>query len=148
VTSLPQREQKRQPSSSLIAANDKVTLVPREASATAHELSRIGLFAELPGERLAELASRMTREYVPAGQEIVREGEFGGRFYVVLEGMLTVTQEARGERRVLRPGDYFGEVAPAMGIRRTATVRAVTPATVASCERVTFDEFVRPLFID
>jgi CRP-like cAMP-binding protein len=119
---------------------------PREASATAHELSKIGLLAALPGERLAELAAQMTREYVPAGQEIVREGEFGGRFYVVLEGMLTVTQETRGERRVLRPGDYFGEVAPTMGIRRTATVRAVTPATVASCERVTFDEFVRPLF--
>jgi ATP-binding cassette, subfamily B, bacterial len=121
---------------------------PRAASATAHELSKIGLLAALPGERLADLASRMTREYVPAGQEIVREGEFGGRFYVVLEGMLTVTQEARGERRVLRPGDYFGEVAPIMGIRRTATVRAVTPATVASCERVTFDEFVKPLFSD
>ena len=118
----------------------------REVSATVHELSKIGLLAELPGERLTQLASQMTREYVPAGHEIVREGEFGGRFYVVLEGMLTVTQEARGERRVLRPGDYFGEVAPTMGIRRTATVRAVTPATVASCERATFDEFVRPLF--
>jgi ATP-binding cassette, subfamily B, bacterial len=148
VTSLPQRGQYRQASSSLTGANDRLTPVPREASATIHELTKIGLFAELPGERLAELASRMTREYVHAGQEIVREGEFGGRFYVVLEGMLAVTQEARGERRVLRPGDYFGEVAPAMGIRRTATVRAVTPATVASCERVTFDEFVRPLFID
>jgi ATP-binding cassette subfamily B protein len=121
---------------------------PRATSATAHELSKIGLLGALPGERLADLASRMTREYVPAGQEIVREGEFGGRFYVVLEGMLTVTQEARGERRVLRPGDYFGEVAPTMGIRRTATVRSVTPATVASCERATFDEFVKPLFID
>ena len=120
----------------------------REVSATAHELSKIGLLAELPGERLTQLAAQMTREYVPAGHEVVREGEFGGRFYVVLEGMLAVTQEARGERRVLRPGDYFGEVAPAMGVRRTATVRAVTPATVASCERVSFDEFVRPLFID
>jgi CRP-like cAMP-binding protein len=121
---------------------------PRASSATVHELSKIGLLAALPGERLTKLASNMTREYVPAGKEIVREGEFGGRFYIVLEGMLTVTQEARGERRVLRPGDYFGEVAPTMGIRRTATVRAVTPATVASCERATFDEFVRPLFID
>ena len=121
---------------------------PREASATVHELSKIGLLAELPGERLAELAKLTAREYVPAGQEIVREGEYGSRFYVVLEGMLAVTQEGRGERRLLRPGDYFGEVAPAMGIRRTATVRAVTPATVASCERVAFDEFVRPLFMD
>jgi CRP-like cAMP-binding protein len=49
---------------------------------------------------------------------------------------------------VLRPGDYFGEVALAMDIPRTASVRAITPAVVASCDRATFDEFVRPLFSD
>lgn len=119
---------------------------PRMAPATVAELSRVGLLAELPGEKLGELAASMQREYVPAGTEIVREGEFGSRFYIVLAGLLSVTQDARGERALLRPGDYFGEVAPAMGIRRTASVRAVTPATVASCDRATFDAFVKPLF--
>jgi CRP-like cAMP-binding protein len=33
-----------------------------------------------------------------------------------------------------------------MEMPRTATVRALTPAVVASCDRETFDEFVRPLF--
>jgi CRP-like cAMP-binding protein len=60
--------------------------------------------------------------------------------------MLAVSQAALGARRVLRPGDYFGEVAAAMDVPRTASVRALTPATVASCDRATFDEFVRPLF--
>jgi CRP-like cAMP-binding protein len=119
---------------------------PRFSPATVAELSRVGLLAELPGEKLMRLAEQMQREYVPAGTEIVREGEFGSRFYIVLGGLLSVTQDARGERALLRPGDYFGEVAPAMGIRRTASVRAVTPATVASCDRATFDEFVKPLF--
>ncbi|HZO63125.1 MAG TPA: cyclic nucleotide-binding domain-containing protein, partial [Gaiellaceae bacterium] len=81
-----------------------------------------------------------------AGAEVVREGEDGDRFYVVLSGVLTVTQEALGERNVLRPGDYFGEVALTMDMPRTASVRAVTPAVVASCDRETFDEFLRPLF--
>lgn len=121
---------------------------PRLAPATVAELSRVGLLAELPGEQLTKLAAAMHREYVPAGTEIVREGEFGSRFYVVLGGLLSVTQDARGERALLRPGDYFGEVAPAMGIRRTASVRAVTPATVASCDRVAFDEHVKPLLGD
>jgi CRP-like cAMP-binding protein len=62
--------------------------------------------------------------------------------------MLNVTQEGLGDRRVLRPGEYFGEVALAMNIPRTATVRAITPATVASCDRATFDEFLRPLFAE
>ena len=65
----------------------------------------------------------------------MREGEPGDRFYVVLSGMLNVSQEGLGERRLLRPGDSFGEVALAMGIPRTASVRAVTPAVVASCDQ-------------
>ena len=121
---------------------------PRAAPATVHELARVGLLSELPGERLAKLAERMTREDVPAGSTVVDEGEWGSRFYVVLQGLFSVTQDARGERALLRPGDYFGEVALAMGVPRTASVRAVVPGTVASCDRATFDEFVRPLFAD
>lgn len=121
---------------------------PRASSATAHELSRIGLLASLPGERLHGLAARMTREEVPAGRTVASEGEGGDRFYVVLSGMLTVSQSSLGARRLLRPGDSFGEVALATGVPRTASVRALTPVTLASCDRATFDEFVRPLFAD
>jgi len=59
-----------------------------------------------------------------------------------------VSQRALGGRSMLRPGDYFGEVALAMDVPRTATVAAVTPAVVASCDRETFDELLRPLFAD
>jgi CRP-like cAMP-binding protein len=113
-----------------------------------HEFSRIGLLAELPGQQLRKLSERMRRELVAPGAAVVQEGDEGERFYVVLSGMLTVSQEALGARRLLRPGDYFGEVALAMEVPRTASVRAMTPAVVASCDRETFDEFVRPLFSD
>ena len=119
---------------------------PRHVPATVHELSRIGLLASLPGEQLNRLAGRMTREEVPAGAAIVRQGEEGERFYVVLAGMLNVTQDTIGDRRILRPGDFFGEVALAMHVPRTASVRSVTPAVVASCDRETFDEHIRTLF--
>ena len=122
--------------------------MPR-ASATAHELSRIELLATLPGERLAKLASKMRRETVAAGSAPVVEDEAGDRFYVVLSGIFAVSSAGGlGPRAVLRPGEYFGEVALAMQIPRTATVRALTPAVVASCDQQTFDEFVRPLFAD
>ena len=121
---------------------------PRAAGATQHELSRIGLLATLPGETLARLASNMTREEIAAGEGVVLEGEAGDRFYVVLSGMLTVSQRSRGAQSILRPGDYFGEVALAMNVPRTASVRALTPVTVASCDRETFDEVIRPLFVD
>ena len=113
-----------------------------------HEFSRIGLLAELPGEQLRKLSDRMRRDQIPAGSSIVREGDEGERFFVVLSGMLSVSQENRGTRRVLKPGDYFGEVALTMDVPRTASVTALTPTVVASCDRATFDEFIRPLFGD
>jgi ATP-binding cassette subfamily B protein len=102
----------------------------------------------LPGQTLAELARRLEREEVAPGTVVIREGDYDDRFYVLLSGILAVSQRDIGARSLLRPGEYFGEVTPAMGIPRTATVSAMTPAVVASCDRATFDELVRPLFAD
>jgi ATP-binding cassette subfamily B protein len=121
---------------------------PRHVPATQAELSRIGLLAELPGEQLVALARRMRREEIPGGEAPIVEGDQGDRFYVVLNGVFAVSNLGAMPRRMLRPGDYFGEVALAMDIPRTANVRALTPATVASCDKQTFDEFLRPLFAD
>ena len=121
--------------------------MPR-SSATAHELNRVALLAGLPGETLARLAKAMERHEVAPGTVLVREGEPGDRFYVLFSGMLAVSQRGYGGRNVLRPGDYFGEVALTMGMPRTATVSAITPAVVASCDRETFDELIRPLFAE
>jgi CRP-like cAMP-binding protein len=122
--------------------------VPRHVPASVTELSQVGLLAALPGELLMKLAGRMRREEIGPGAPIITEGEDGERFYVVLSGLLSVTQSERGFRGVLKPGDYFGEVALAMDMPRTASVSPMTPVTLASCDRETFDEFIRPLFSD
>ena len=35
-----------------------------------------------------------------------------------------------------------------MDVPRTASVTALVPTTLASCDKATFDEYVRPLFAD
>jgi CRP-like cAMP-binding protein len=121
---------------------------PRHIPASVTELQRIGLFGSLSGETLGKLAERMVREEMPSGRAIVTEGEYTDRFYVLLSGLAAVTQEGRGARAVIRPGETFGEVAPLMRMERTATVRAMTTCVVASCDRETFDELLRPLYVD
>lgn len=113
---------------------------PRASSATAHELSRVGLLATLSGETLTRLAARMRREDLRPGTSAAADLESGDRFYVVLSGMLTAAS-----RGPLRPGDYFGELVADRGLPGSSSVRALTPAVVASCDRATFDEVVRPL---
>ena len=123
--------------------------MPRFATATVTELARVGLFQELPGEVLTKLAQNMRRSEVAPGSPIVLEGEEGDHFYVILRGLVAVSnQGGLGPRRLLRPGEYFGEVALAMDIPRTASVTALVPTTLASCDKKTFDEYVRPLFAE
>ncbi len=121
---------------------------PRHVPASVAELARIGLFAELPGETLSKLADRMKREEVEAGTVMIREGKPGDRFYVLLTGIAGVSQSSLGGRRILRAGDFFGEVALAMDVPRTATITAMTPCVVASCDEAAFDELVRPMFAE
>ena len=121
---------------------------PRHVPASVTELQRVGLFGSLSGDTMMKLAERMTREEIAPGTAIVTEGERTDRFYVLLSGLAAVTQEGRGARSMLRPGETFGEVALAMGIPRTATVTTMTLSVVASCDRETFDELLRPLFAD
>ena len=121
---------------------------PRHVPASVTELARVGLFADLAGETLTKLADRMQREEVTPGTVLIREGEPGDRFFVLLSGVAGVSQTTLGERRILKAGEFFGEVALTMHVPRTATVTAMTPCVVASCDEATFDELVRPLFAD
>jgi CRP-like cAMP-binding protein len=121
---------------------------PRFVPASVTELQRVGVLAGLSGEALGRLAERMRREEIPAGTRVVTEDSDDDRFFVLISGLAAVSQRDRGERSLLRPGEAFGEVAAAMGTHRTATVTTMTPCTVASCDRETFIEFVRPVFAD
>jgi len=73
-----------------------------------------------------------------AGDEIVRQGEPGDRFYVVDSGSAEVLVDGRPSAS-LDPGDYFGEIALLRNVPRTATVRAREDGLLLS---LTHDAFV------
>jgi NADH dehydrogenase len=83
-----------------------------------------------------------------AGQEIIRQGEPGSRFYMVHSGRVAVVRRTITDEEVLAvlgPGKYFGEVALLKTGERTATVRAVEDTTVLSIARKDFTVLVENL---
>ena len=80
---------------------------------------------------------------VPAGVQVVKQGELPKHFYVVVSGKLKVYRETldgiRTELTVLGPGSYFGEVALVTGKPRTASVEAVEDSTVLAISKDEFD---------
>jgi len=57
---------------------------------------------------------------------VAEERTPGGRFFLILDGEAKVTVGNR-TRRVLRAGDYFGEISLIDGQPRSATIVAATP---------------------
>ncbi|MCC6177886.1 MAG: cyclic nucleotide-binding domain-containing protein [Chloroflexi bacterium] len=93
-------------------------------------LSALPLFADCGPAELDRLAARMLVTRYLSGDVIIRQGEPGDRFYLIVDGRAEVVVEYDGESRqvaVLTVGDFFGELALLDSAPRSATVRAVTP---------------------
>lgn len=126
----------------LLAALRWAALARFEGGATVPErpfalLRSVSLFAPLPLGTVENVARRLTEMVVRAGDEIVREGEPGERFYVIAEGEFDVSC-VRGTFPSLHDGDVFGEIALLRNVPRTATVTARTDGLLYALDRNSF----------
>ena len=97
---------------------------------------------------LERLAARLLVTRYSAGDEIVREGDHGDRFYFLLDGRVEVAREAGGKSSrlaELEAGDYFGEMALLDDRPRSATVRALTPVEAYSLAAADFRDLLQRL---
>jgi MFS family permease len=100
-------------------------------------LRAIPFLAPLPEATLEQLARAVSEEPMRAGDEIVRQGEPGDRFYVIDSGSVDVLLDGRLTATLGR-GDYFGEIALLRDVPRTATVRAREDGVLMALARDAF----------
>ncbi|HSF60476.1 MAG TPA: MFS transporter [Gaiellaceae bacterium] len=100
-------------------------------------LTSVPIFAPLPGMTLEHLAGRLVPLRLDPDTVIVREGDAGDRFYMVVEGVVEVSEYGRPIAE-LGAGGYFGEIALIRDVARTATVSAKTPVVLYALDREDF----------
>jgi CRP/FNR family transcriptional regulator, cyclic AMP receptor protein len=99
-----------------VARNQKVEL-----------LRQVPLFAQLSGRELEQVARLADEIDLREGKQLIRQGDRGREFFVLLEGQADVVKD---DKRInqLGAGDFFGEIALiAQTPTRTASVVATTP---------------------
>ena len=101
-------------------------------------LLKIPIFSPLSPPVLEQLAARLIPVHASAGEEIIRLGDHGDRFYLVKSGEVEVLLDDQPPRRE-GPGSYFGEIALLRDVPRTATVRAATDVELFALDR---DHFI------
>jgi len=111
------------------------------------------VFHKLPLENVARAVDCLTERRVEPGETIVRQGEPGDSYYVILEGdaQVWVADAANSEPRLvnrLTDGDSFGEEALLAESDRTATVTMSTPGRLLVLSKSDFDALLRPPMVE
>jgi CRP-like cAMP-binding protein len=78
---------------------------------------------------LQDLASLADELDLPEGTVLIKEGERGREFFVIVDGSVNVTRNGR-RISTLGGGDWIGEIALVSDVPRTATVTATSPIRV------------------
>jgi CRP/FNR family transcriptional regulator, cyclic AMP receptor protein len=88
-------------------------------------LAQVPLFSRLTRKELQFIASEGDEVDIPSGKTLTRQGRPGDTFYVLLKGEAEVKIDGKS-RRLMKPGDFFGEISMMDRGLATATVTTLT----------------------
>jgi Cyclic nucleotide-binding domain/Major Facilitator Superfamily len=101
-------------------------------------LRSMPLFAPLPPPTLESLARALEPLRLPAGVDVIHQGDEGHQFYVIADGEVEIVRDGRRVAARLRRGDGFGEIALIHDVLRTATVTTRRETQLYSLDREPF----------
>ena len=125
----------------ILVSSGRLLSIDRSAEVPDAEILRllraIPFFAPLPAPSMERVMADVIARDAAAGDVLIREGDPGDLFYVIVEGTVEIT---RGGEHVSEqgPGAYVGEIALLRDVPRTASVIAKTPLRLLALEREPF----------
>jgi CRP/FNR family transcriptional regulator, cyclic AMP receptor protein len=89
-------------------------------------IKQVPLFSSASKSELEQVASIADELDLPEGKVLIREGDAGREFFVLIDGTAEVE---RGGKKVasLGPGDFFGEISLIAKTPRNATITTTSP---------------------
>jgi MFS family permease len=100
-------------------------------------LRRSSIFSPLPLATLERLSHDLQPVEVPAGEDVIVQGELGDRFFLICDGQVEVFEDGIF-RRNEGAGECFGEIALLHDVPRTATVRTTEDTRLLALDRDRF----------
>jgi CRP-like cAMP-binding protein len=122
-------------------AHEEVPMA-RTTDQVAAMLAKADLFSGLTAKDLGIIREQGKEMSFDEGDEITVEGRQAGRFFLILEGEVSISVHGRA-RPGLRAGDCFGEISLIDGGPRSATATATTPVRAWSLASFNFRPILR-----
>ena len=110
-------------------------------------LLRCRVLQQLPASNIQRVMMSVEQVEVSKGQDIIRQGDPGDYFYMLIQGQAVVRREQEGGESVelarLGPGDAFGEEALLSDRPRNSTVSMLSNGQVLRLAKQQFIELIR-----
>ncbi|KAL8009540.1 putative cGMP-dependent kinase, protein kinase-like domain superfamily, rmlC-like jelly roll [Plasmopara halstedii] len=113
-------------------------------------LKNVELLQRLSNNQMQKVAAALKLQRFGDGDYIIRQGDDGNTFYIIVEGTVRCTSRAGGgeadkELMTLQRGNYFGEMALVLNEPRQANCIAVGPVDCYVMDRSEFTKLLGPL---
>ncbi|MBL88941.1 MAG: hypothetical protein CL886_10475 [Dehalococcoidia bacterium] len=102
-----------------------------------NEINQVPLFSGLSKTEMKSLKMLMTEVDINSGKTVVREGDVGREFMIILSGTAAVSKQGN-KFASLGPGDFFGEMSLLGKGPRSATITAETDLQLKALNRREF----------
>jgi CRP/FNR family cyclic AMP-dependent transcriptional regulator len=110
-------------------------------------LKQVPLFSRMDADELSSVRALMVAHVYAPGQVILREGELGDRFHVVVGGHVQfLVRDAGGQELVVDEvglGGFFGELSMLTGEPRSIRAKAIDAVTTLALDREKFFAFLQ-----
>jgi CRP-like cAMP-binding protein len=110
-------------------------------------------FELLAPEKMYAVMEKLAEAKYAAGEDIIRQGDRGDKYYIIKSGRVSVLKKKKGEAEycevaMLGGGDGFGEEALIRDDPRNATCRAVEATTVLVLDKKDFNQIMKASYVE
>ena len=112
-----------------------------ERTSIIDSLSKVQIFKNLPRIKLFNLSKKILEEKFNDGDNIVKEGEDGNKFYIIKHGKVEILVGGK-YIRTLNESEYFGERALFFHEKRSATINAIGEICLFSISQEDFENII------
>ncbi|TKG92015.1 cyclic nucleotide-binding domain-containing protein [Puteibacter caeruleilacunae] len=106
-------------------------------------INKVPIFKDASDALKREIALLLRPIFLTPDDYIFKAGDIGEQMFFVVGGeLVTLTADEERELTLLKPGDYFGEIALFKNENRSATIKALSYCDVYSLDKKSFDNVI------
>ncbi len=113
-----------------------------ELGSIVHLLSSFPFFKNIEGKHLDKVVSYFRLNRYKTGDIVIRKGDPGGRFFIIVTGSVNVLNNAGIIISELDKGEVFGEMSLICNDRVTATIQVKEPSEILYIDQTSFHKIL------